>query len=455
MTIRRQWLLVLVLIAVASVVVNSFILSLLTNDKFKDYVKENYDLQYEQIVEYTTNMLKSNDYSVKQMKVELETHLVDPIKRIKVYDAQGDIITDVSVTPSYSNAMMNGKGMMMRGMMKDPQLEEVDHADILDGETVIGQINIIRYSSAETSKAVIKFRSSLFKNSFISVVIVLILSIITGYLISKRISSDLINTANMAQNIDVGNNLTNFYSKVKEIRVIQQSLESARERLKLKQKSRKALVDELIHQTRTPLTILRTHLEGIEDGVIDLSAEEFKICENQIDNITAIITNMSSMIDADRQQDSLHMEKVEFSQILKQIINGMRAQFEKKKIELVVGEYKKVKINTDKYKLSQAIYNILTNAYKFTDTNGKVKIDYQVTSTHVILFIEDDGIGIKEEELDKIFEAYYKGDRVNRDVGDGIGLYISKENIVSINGTIRVTSKINQGSKFSITIPIK
>jgi len=451
MTIKKQWLLVLILIAIFSVLVNSFVLSILTNQYFKDYIKENYQAHFDQIVEYSTTTLKEKDFSVNQMKIELETHLVDPITRIKVYDKDGILIADVSS----DTQTVNGKGMMngMMSRMKESQSEEVDHAEISDGNEVIGQINITKYSSAENSTAAWMFQSSLIKNSLYSIGIVLTFAIIIGILVSRKMSKDLINTANMAQNIDIGNDTPNFHSKVKEIRVIQQSLELSRTRLKLKQKSRKALIDQLIHQTRTPLTILRTHLEGIEDGVIDMTPEEIRTCENQIENITSIITNMSGMIDAEKQDDVIHVEEFEFNQLMKLIVNGLRMQFEKKKISLKFNEQQKVIISTDKYKLSQAIYNILTNAYKFTEPNGRVFLYYQLSSENIILTIEDDGPGISEEEQTKIFNAYYKGDTNVNTVGEGIGLYVAKENLTSINSSITVDSKLNKGSKFIIVIP--
>ncbi|MFA9376633.1 MAG: sensor histidine kinase [Lachnotalea sp.] len=455
MTIKRQWLLGLMFIAIISVCINSFVLSSLTNDYFKNYIKDNYETHFNQIVDYTTSALKESDFSASQMAIELETHLVDPITRIKVYNNQGDLIVDVSVNNQTSNGMMNGKGMM-RGLMsktQDNQLEEVDHAEILDGTQVIGQINIMKYSSAENSNVALMFRSSLIKNSLYSIAIVLAFAVIIGFLISRKISKDLINTANMAQNIDVGNTATNLYSKVKEIRVIQQSLESARDRLKLKQKSRKALIDELVHQTRTPLTILRTHLEGIEDGVIDMSTQEIRTCENQIENITSIITNMSGMIDADTQDDVLQVEEFEFNQFLKQIVNGLQMQFQKKQIDLKLKESQKTMISTDKYKLSQVIYNILTNAYKFTKKNGSVLLYYHVTLENLVLTIEDTGSGISEKEQLKIFDAYYKGDSTTNASGDGIGLYVAKENMTKMNGSITVESKLNKGSKFILTLP--
>nr|WP_308742440.1 HAMP domain-containing sensor histidine kinase [uncultured Anaerocolumna sp.] len=454
MTIRKQWLIILVLVAVLSVVVNSFVLSSLTDKYFKDYVQDNYEKHFNQIVAYITETLSAENYSKNQMAVQLETHLVDPINRIKVYNEEGLLLADVSSNNSMGKGMMNGHGM--HGMMMgnyNPGLEEIDHAEIRYENKVIGQVNITKYSSAENSIDAWLFQSSLIENSLYSIGIVLIFVIIIGILISKNTSKDLIMTADMAQNIDIGNKTIKLRSNVKEIRVIQQSLESLQTRLKIKQKSRKALIDEMIHQTRTPLTIMKTHLEGIEDGVIELTPEGIKICENQIENITNIITNMSSMIDAEKEFDTNKKEKINISHLLRQIVSGLRAQYEKKEIELDLIGNEKINIFTDPYKLSQAIYNILTNAYKYTNPGGRVQINYQLVKDEVLITIEDNGIGISKEDQNKIFEAYYRSDYVLNSDGEGIGLYVAMENMKSINGKLSVSSQLNKGSKFTLHLP--
>ncbi|NLJ97011.1 MAG: HAMP domain-containing histidine kinase [Clostridiales bacterium] len=457
MTVKKQWLLVLILIAIISVVINTFVLSNLTSKYFKDYIKDNYDQHFNQIVDYLSNKLKDENYSPSQISIELETHLVDPITRIKVYDVEGNLISDVNtIAQAYvGNYSMHGMMGHMMGGRINSQSEEVDHAKIIDSGKVIGQVNISKYSSVENSATMWAFQSSLLKNSIISIVIVLMVAIGIGILVSYRMSRDLIYTSKMAQDLDIGNDTLPNKSKVKEIQVIQQSLESLKARLKLKQKSRKTLIDELVHQTRTPLTILRTHLEGIEDGIIEFTPEEIRVCENQIENITEIITNMSSMIDAEKMESPINIEEFELSQMIKQIVNGLKAQFEKKNIDFNFNAKEKVIVRTDKYLLSQAIYNTLTNAYKFTNPAGIVTVSYLVGQDMISLTIEDNGLGIAKQDLDKIFNAYYKPDKSLGLSGDGLGLYIAKENMTSINGNITVKSEINKGSKFTLTFPKK
>lgn len=453
MTVRRQWLLILILIGVFSVSVNAFVLSSLTDKYFRDYMNDNYEKHFSQIVDYAQKALLDESYSAQQMAMELETHLIEPITRIKLYNAKGQLVVSVGNNSYPMRHMMGGNGM---GRMMNQINEETDHIKIYDQQgQLLGYLNILRYGSARNSVATYLFKSALISNSLISIGIVLLVTVLIGILISKKMSSDLIKTAQLAQNIEMGNQTDFKFSNVKEIRTIQQSLEALKAKLMLKQKSRKKLIDELMHQSRTPLTILKTHLEGFEDGLITMTPEKMEICENQIENLSSIISNMSGMIDAEKDDEAIKIEAFDLNQLLKQIARGLKVQFDKKSIELRMLNNEKVMLKTDKYKLSQAIYNILTNAYKFTDSGGETRISYEVAKNKVWVSIEDNGMGMSKEDQQHIFDAYYRGSEANRISGEGIGLYVANENIKRIGGVIHIESQKGEGSKFIIKIPIE
>jgi len=450
MTVKRQWMQVLILSAVLSVVINSIVLSALINRYFINYSTDNYNIHVSQLVAFSEKALIEGDYSQQQMEMQLETHLSDPINQIKLYDVSGNLLADVSSERHQMKGLM-GNGMMNR-MMGNPS-EEVDSVDIMSNGKLIGKLNITRYSSIGNSLETRKFTVSLIGSSFLSFGIVFILIFFIGIFVSKKMSKDLMLTAQQAIDIDLGNPNNIPKSHVKEIRTIQQSLETLQARLKLKQTSRKKLVDELVHQTRTPLTILKTHLEGLEDGIIRFTPEEIRTCEAQIDNIASIITNMSGMIDADKDIDTVNIGQLELNQMLKQIVGGLKVQFDKKAVDLQLLSHEKVLVKTDQHKLSQVIYNILTNAYKYTNSGGRVTVDYKLAGDEISIAIEDTGSGIKEEDRLKIFDAYFKGSNSVSTTGDGIGLYVAKENLKKINGQIDVESELGVGSKFTIRIP--
>jgi signal transduction histidine kinase len=275
-----------------------------------------------------------------------------------------------------------------------------------------------------------------------------------GFFISKKMSVSLRDTAKIAADIQLGEMASVKSTSIKEIHAIRESLVELSSRLRLKQKSRQVLVDQLVHQTRTPLTILKSHLEAIEDGLLVCNNEEIRIFQDQIENIATIITNMSGMIDASKETDIISIESFDINQMLNQIIIGLKAQFTKKHISLELITSDKLIVRTDKDKLSQSIYNILTNAYKYTNADGAVRVSFIHLDDRVLIKIQDTGIGIAANEIDKIYNAYYRSLKAIQIEGDGIGLYIVKDNIEKIGGNISVTSKPKVGSTFTIEIPL-
>ena len=444
MTIKRQWLVVLTITAVLAVCINSLILSSLINKYFLSYNTESYINHTEQIEQLAASALKDGSISHEHLSVQLESHLDDPIVSIKLYSADGKLVASAE----------KSLGGMMGGRMQK-RLEEVDTFEITDGGTVIGVFNITRYSSLRNSMVSVMFKAALLKNSAVSFAIVLLVLIVIGIFISRRMSRDLTNTAAQALSIDMGGYTDFKPSKVREIRIIQLGLETLQNRLKIKQVARKRVVDELVHQTRTPLTILKAHLEGLEDGVIKMSDDEIKVCNAQIDNISSIISNMSMLIDADRPSEIIHSDEIEIHSLLSQIIGGLKVQFEKKSIGLRLLSNHKILVKTDKYKLSQCIYNLLTNAYKFTAPNGMVEISYEASDKSVAIRIKDTGTGIAVEDLPNLFDAYFRGHNTADIMGDGLGLYVVKENLDQIGGTVNVHSTLGTGSEFTITVPIQ
>ena len=445
----------MILISIISVGINAVIFTTLTDKYFTDYLKESYDIHIEQILDYAKTALSDEEVSYKQMTIELESHLNDPIIKIKVYNADGDLLVDVDNNYHITGNMMGGHmgNRMMKHMMRDSSNQVIQY-EVVDGEKVLGILNVTLHSVAENSFVARQFKGSLFINSVYAIFISIAISILIGFFISKKMSGSLRDTAKIASDIQLGEITSVKTTSIKEINAIRESLEELASRLRLKQKSRQVLVDQLIHQTRTPLTILKSHLEAIEDGLVEFNEEKIRMFQNQIENITTIITNMSGMIDASKETDIISLESFEINQMLKQIIIGLKAQFTKKNITLELVSNDKLMIHTDKNKLSQSIYNILTNAYKYTNENGDVRVSFIHLGDRVMIKIQDTGIGIATNEVDRIFNAYYRSSKAVHIEGDGIGLYIVKDNIEKIGGNISVTSKLKVGSAFTIEIPV-
>ena len=447
MTVKRQWMLALVFSVALSVLINSLVFSTLVNRYFVEYSTENYNAHIDQLTAFATDALSGGEYSGRQLEMQLGSHLSDPINRIRLYSADGTLLADVG-----------GTGNPMMGMMRSPVMNrvmgsasaEADSLDISKDGVLLGKLLVNRYSSIGNSLGTRRFMLSLVGYSVLSFGVVFALTFLIGHFISKKMSRDLMLTAQQAVELDLGNEVRLVPSNVKEIRTIQQSLETLQSRLKLKQTSRKKLVDELVHQTRTPLTILQTHLEGFRDGVIQFNPEEVGTCEAQISNLSSIITNMSGLIDAEKEIDAVNLAPVDVCVLIRQITAGLKAQFDRKSIALEVDCPQKMTVQTDYYKLSQAVYNLLTNAYKFTPAGGTVSVSCATRGNERIIAVQDTGVGIPLSEQAHVFDAYYRGANSVHTEGEGIGLYIVSENLRRIGGRIELQSTQGKGSRFTI-----
>lgn len=448
MSIKKLFLITVLFIALVSVSINSLIFGSLTDRFFVNYLLESYENHVEQIIEYSLEVLEYNDKTNAQLKADLETHLIDPIFRIRLFDSKGALLADVSTT-IYDHNMTMGSRMQR---MISSENEETDLYELDIENTSLGALYITRHSSTDNSFISRFFKNALVSNSLIAALIAMGISAVIGIYLSKIMSRDLKETAQIASEIQESKSVRTEKSFISEITSIRGSLEDLSSKLRLKQKSRKEITDKLIHETRTPLTILKTHIEGIEDGVIDIDNKEIEILRDQVDSITAIISNLGSMIDAQQSTDNIKLEEFELSKALRQIVNGLKAQFDKKEIELSLKSDEKILMSTDKFKLSQIVYNLLTNAHKFTKHGGTVSIDYRNIGDNVLIEVLDSGIGIHKKDIERIFEAYYRAssDSIS---GEGIGLFVVKENVRMLMGTVNVESEPDRGSKFIVSLP--
>ncbi|MHB8064539.1 MAG: sensor histidine kinase, partial [Ruminiclostridium sp.] len=104
---------------------------------------------------------------------------------------------------------------------------------------------------------------------------------------------------------------------------------------------------------------------------------------------------------------------------------------------------------------TEAITNILDNAVKYTQSNGKIKMSVQKYELFARVDIEDNGIGFEETEVNDVFKRFYRGKNARKEDGVGIGLYLAREIIAKQEGYIKVKSKVGAGSKFSILLPLR
>lgn len=297
--------------------------------------------------------------------------------------------------------------------------------------------------------------SEIITNILISFLFAIFLAVIVGSIVSRFMSKSLKETSDMARSLQVGEDTIMPRTSIKEIQAVNYALKDFDTKLKIKATARKSLIDQLTHEIRTPLTVLNSQIEAMQDGIIEPSDDEYELCKNQIKDLVKLISNMNLLIDATKEHQKLQVTKFSLNELIDQIAAGLKTQYDKKNIHLIIKKNKNdIYLSTDKGLFSQSIMNVLMNAYKFTEPGDDVIINYDTEGNMAHITLADTGIGIPEDDLDNIFNPYYRSSLVSEINGSGLGLYIVRNNLEQLGGKIEIESELDVGTKVTIKIPM-
>ncbi|MDU1539126.1 MAG: HAMP domain-containing sensor histidine kinase [Paeniclostridium sordellii] len=214
----------------------------------------------------------------------------------------------------------------------------------------------------------------------------------------------------------------------------------------------KELVTDISHQLKTPLASLKLYNSLLleekldeEDRIEFLTINKMSInkLHNLIDSLVNISRLEASMINIKKEDKSI-------KQTLTKAIDSVKAKARLKNIKINLIDFEDKTIPHDSKWTEESIFNILENGVKYTHDNGKIEVSLQETINFVRIDVKDNGIGIDKSEFNNIFKRFYRSEKVEEMEGSGVGLYLSRKIIESQGGNIIVSSKIGQGSKFSL-----
>lgn len=217
----------------------------------------------------------------------------------------------------------------------------------------------------------------------------------------------------------------------------------------------KELITNISHQTRTPLTnvLLYSQLleEQMEDELCKEYAEEIILHAKKLDTLMQLLVKMSRLEAGIFQFAS---ERGSLQNLAMMVINMGKAKAAERNI-FIVPSFDVVDSTAvfDQKWTVEAVYNILDNAIKYSDSGTEIVVSVFQNELFAGLKISDGGPGISEDELPRIFGRFYRGERVHDKDGIGVGLYLSREIIEGQGGYIKVTSKEGKGSSFFVYLP--
>jgi signal transduction histidine kinase len=222
----------------------------------------------------------------------------------------------------------------------------------------------------------------------------------------------------------------------------------------------KEFIADASHELRTPLTIIKTTAELLGMKEQETIMENSKWLENissETENMSRLIQNLLTLAQADNNQIPVFMGDVDLSKLVRETGEKFELIARDKDIEFESIISDNVHLTGDKDKLNQLLVILLDNGIKYTPEKGKISISLMHTTDKAIITVKDTGMGISEEDINKIFERFYRVDKArSRDQGGaGLGLSIANWIVREHKGKISVESEPDKGSSFIVELPKK
>lgn len=223
---------------------------------------------------------------------------------------------------------------------------------------------------------------------------------------------------------------------------------------------RREFVANVSHELKTPITTIKSYAETLMNGALEdeeLSKEFVQVIENEADRMARLVKDLLQLSHLDFKKVKWDFRYFDFKDLLVESIRKLSIHVKEKSQKLIyIFPEEEVLIYGDKDKVEQVIVNLLSNAIKYTGEGGNITAKLYRTVDKYVLEIADNGIGIPKEDVERIFERFYRVDkaRSREQGGTGLGLAISRHIVKEHGGDIRVESTLGKGSKFYLEIPV-
>lgn len=238
-----------------------------------------------------------------------------------------------------------------------------------------------------------------------------------------------------------------------ELSKLSQTLNYLSEQLARQERFRKNLMQDIAHELRTPLTTLKSHIEAFLDKVWDPTEERLKSCIEEVDRFQSLVASVETLHEADSPSAAIPAEQIDLRDVTRPVVGMFESRCKSANLNSQMHmDDDPVWIVASPTHVSQIVWNILDNAVKYTPQGGTILVSIGRSAGEAVLEIRDTGIGIPEDELDNIFERFYRVEksRARSKGGSGLGLAIVKRLVELTGGTIEVTSELNKGTTFTI-----
>ena len=321
----------------------------------------------------------------------------------------------------------------------------------------------------DDKSAVRNLSSALFRIITDALLVGLIISALLSLLLAKAMVTPILNLTKAAEKVASGDFSSKLNSDAQdEIGVLTRTfnsmagqLEKTLDDLKKSESMRKEFVANVSHELRTPITSIRSYAETLQDSgnmPKETENEFLGVIVKESDRMTKIVQDLLMLSRFDVGSVEFSFERFPFEKAIHDVYNAMLLEAQKHKHHFSVELKTSIpEIVGDRARLEQVLINMVSNAIKYTRDGGSINITAGQKDDVAWVSVRDNGIGIPKEDVDKVFDRFYRVDkaRSRESGGTGLGLSIAKEIVSRHDGKIELSSRQGKGTVITMTLPVE
>ncbi|CCU83627.1 MULTISPECIES: ATP-binding protein [Mesotoga] len=384
-----------------------------------------------------------------------------------------DSLTNRLLAEGFAVRLMDNSGSIVEGfgpfgILKasiDLTDKEFSSVSTSVGVWRIFTLQIGQWGWIQVGESLSSVRVALFRLSRLMMLIgptIIILAVVGGFYLAKKSLEPVERITLLAEEISVEklNKRLNLTLPDDELGHLASTFDGMLERLEESVKKQRQFTSDAAHELRTPLTAIRS----IVDVTLhrDRSSEEYVSAllqiQNEIERLSSVIDDLLIITRLENTLPKREFAVFSVSALIWEVLETMMVLAKEKNIEIETDLQENLEIAGDRKHLSRAVFNLVDNAIKYTPENGKIRIAAKLSESkeRIEIIVEDNGIGIQLEDMERIFDRFYRVDRARSQTrGTGLGLSIAKEIVKAHGGVISVKSSPGKGSTFKVSLPSK
>jgi heavy metal sensor kinase len=458
-SLKTQLSLNIAFVALLTVGIISVVSNLFINRQFEAYVEKRQQQRIESIL---SDLNQQYNSATKAWNAEF-LHAIGMYALydgyiVKVYGLRQEMLWDAEFHDMSACAqVMDDISQKMRERFPGSEGKfTVKNYDLKRNGQVTAAVSISYFSPYFYNEDDFRFLDSLNVVLAGSGVFSLLLAVTVGWLLAKHMSSPIRKTAEFAKQMSKGDYLVRIEEKtsIGELDELMRSVNQLAHSLSKQESLRKRLTADVAHELRTPLTNVATHIEAMTEGVWEPTPERLSSCYEEIGRIGKLVSDLENLARVESDNLKLDKTQVYISDLVKKTLRSFEADIAAKNLTVSL-DGSCPSVLADRNRIRQVLTNLLSNAVKYTQQNGAIRVTLSETSDSVLLAVEDNGAGIPRDELPFIFERFYRADKSRNRLtgGSGIGLAIVNSIVTAHGGKIEAESRLNEGSRFQVTLP--